>query len=127
MSMSNPEITDSPQVQIMRSFCEAFEKRDLALVAKHLHKDHRRITHPQSVGVPVQSKEEYLQHLGEVMSLWIDCQASYTSSNILPQAKSSPQPTIHSIIEAPGGKVVTHVCTPGVQINNPSADVVPDP
>lgn len=77
--MSSAETTDSPQVQLIRAFCEAFRKRDMSLVAKCLHKDHRRITHPRSVGKPEQTKEEYLQHTAEVMSLWVNSEAGYDS------------------------------------------------
>src|SRR5258708_4939510 len=68
-----------------------------------------RITHPRSLGKPDQTKEEYVKHTGEVISLCTDFEASYICSNVLPPAKLPIQPTIHSIIEAPGGKVVTHV------------------
>ena len=73
--MSSAEITDSPRVQIVRSFCEAFQNRDIDRIAKLLHKDHRRTTYPRSVGVPERTGEEYLQHTAKVMSLWIDNQA----------------------------------------------------
>ena len=74
--MSGPEITDSPQVKLVRSFCEDFKKRDMSQIAKHLHKDHRRLTYPRSLGKPEQTKEEYIKNTGEVMALWIDNDAS---------------------------------------------------
>ena len=78
--MSSVEITDSPQVQLIRSFCEGFKKRDMGHIANCLHKDHRRITYPRSLGKPEQTKEEYIKNTGEVMSLWIDSEASYVYS-----------------------------------------------
>jgi len=90
--MSSAEITDSPQVRLMHSLVEGFRNKDMDHVAKLLHKEHRRITYPRSIGKPEQTKEEYLRHTGEVMGLWLDA-----------------DPTVHSIIEAPGGKVVMHV------------------
>ena len=122
--MSSTEIADSPQVQIVRSFCEAFKNRDMDSIAKFLHKDHRRITYPRSVGVPERTGEEYLQHTAKLMSLWIDSQASYINSNTLLSTKSPLQPTIHSIIEAPGGKVVTHVCISSIPTNLGRANAI---
>jgi len=67
------------------------EKRDMAQCAKAMHKDHLRYTHPRTAGKPVQNKEEYLQHTGELVSLWTkDCEFIF-----------------HSVIETPG-KVILH-------------------
>jgi hypothetical protein len=85
--MSSQEAADSPQVKLIRSFVEGFKTGDVDLLAKHLHKDHRRITHPRSLGKPEQTREEWLQHIAEFISLWTDgCQASYNSrySNLTP-------------------------------------------
>lgn len=75
--MSNMETNGSPQLELVRSFQVGIEKRDVAQCAKTMHKDHRRYTHPRSIGKPVQTKEEYLQHIGELFSFWTeDCEAS---------------------------------------------------
>ncbi|KAF9782948.1 hypothetical protein BJ322DRAFT_1073534, partial [Thelephora terrestris] len=102
--MTSPDISDSPQLKLMHSFIEGFKNRDLDQIAKLLHKDHRRITYPRSLGKPEQTKEEYLQHTAEVLRLCVD-----------------GDPIVHSIIEAPG-KVIAHLtCSAntsiGVQMN----------
>ena len=74
--MSSSEATNSPQVNLMLSLVEAFKKRDMDLVAKLLHKDHRRLTYPRSLGRGEQTKEEFLQRTGEVIALWTDSDAS---------------------------------------------------
>ena len=76
--MSSLETNGSPQLELARSFFLGIEKRDINQVEKTLHKDHRRLTHPRSVGKPEQTKEEYLKHNGEVLSLLTeDCKVSY--------------------------------------------------
>ena len=77
--MSGSEATNSPQVNLMLSFVEAFKERNMDLIAEHLHKDHRRLTYPRSVGKGEQTKEEYLQYTGELIALWTDSNASYSS------------------------------------------------
>jgi hypothetical protein len=86
--MTSLEISDSPQLKLMHSFIEGFKNRDLDQIAKLLHKDHRRITYPRSLGKPEQTKEEYLQHSAELVKLWVDSDVSCTRdrhSNPLPQ------------------------------------------
>lgn len=75
--MSNLETNGSPQLELVRSFHEGIAKGDMSLAGKTLHKDHRRLTHPRSVGKPVQTKEEYLQHTGGLASFWAEeCKVS---------------------------------------------------
>ncbi|KAF9782946.1 hypothetical protein BJ322DRAFT_1022463 [Thelephora terrestris] len=100
--MTSPETADSPQIELLKSFIEGFKTIDIDRIAKTLHKDHRRITYPKSLGVSEQTKEE-------------------TPIEPPPTIKSTPQATIHSIIEAPG-KVVVHLTSKvntaiGVQFN----------
>jgi len=97
-------------------------------IAKHLHKDHRRITYPRSVGKPEQTREEYLQHTSEVVDLWTGCEASYwlLLLKLPPPANPPPQITVHSVVEAPG-KVVVHVRSQNVRINTAGLNVVPTP
>ena len=44
--------SDSPQVQLMKEWNKAFEKKDLDGIAKSLHKDYRHIPYPRSLGLP---------------------------------------------------------------------------
>ena len=55
--------------------------------------------------------------MAEFMSLWTELEVSYISCYGTPfaVAKSLPQQTIHSIIDAPG-KVILHVRIPDVRI-----------
>ena len=67
--MSSPQATDSPQVRLLHACLEGIKKKNMAHVAKYLHKDHLRITYPRSVEKPEQTKEEYLHHSAELLSL----------------------------------------------------------
>jgi hypothetical protein len=117
--MSSHHTTDSPQIKLTYEWAEGFRKKDLAVISKLLHKDHRRITYPQSLGIPEQTKEEYIQQMTEIINVWTDgCEVSCTGCclSLVPLAKQPTQLTLHSIIETPGTLVV-HVRITGVQIN----------
>ena len=79
--MSDPESSDSPQVKFMRDWAEAFKKKDLDLIAKALHKDYRHTAYPRSIGRPEQTREEWLEHITTLLSLWEDLEVSHTSSS----------------------------------------------
>ena len=75
--MSSLETNGSPQLELVRSYLLGIEKGDMKAVGRTACKDYRRITYPRSVGRPEQTKEEYLQHTGEVASLWAeDCKVN---------------------------------------------------
>ena len=77
--MSSPQVTDStPQVRLLHACLEGIKKKNMAHVAKYLHKDHLRITHPRSVEKPEQTKEEYLRHSAELLSLLTDIEVCGT-------------------------------------------------
>ena len=91
--MSSQQATDSPQIKLMYEWADGFRKKDLDVIARHLHKDHRRITRPQSLGIPEQTKEEYIQQMTEVIKVWADrCEVSYAGRclNFLSIAKLPP-------------------------------------
>ena len=74
--MSGIETNGSPQLELVRSFLLGIENKDVDLIEKTLHKDHLRITHPRSIGKPVQTKEEYVKNIGELFNLWTEMKAS---------------------------------------------------
>lgn len=74
--MSSAETTESPQIKFMRSFIQAYEKRDLSQLAKYWHKNLRRIIYPRSLGLPEETKEEWAQHITELMNLWTGLEVS---------------------------------------------------
>ena len=67
---------DSPQVKLVRSYIQGYEKRDVGHVAKHLHKDARRVTYPRSLSLPEENREEWLRRLTELAGLCTDSEAS---------------------------------------------------
>jgi len=89
--MSSSQTTNSPQVRLILDWVEGFKDGDLDRIAKHLHKDYRRIVYPRSLNKPEVTRDQFLSRLGEVLKCW---------SNI--------DTTVHSIIETPG-TVVIHV------------------
>lgn len=74
--MSIPQTTDSPQLQLAHSLIDSFRRRDVDHLATLLHKDHRRIYRPRSLGKPEETKEQWLKHVAEATSEWTDCQVS---------------------------------------------------
>lgn len=76
--MSNLETDGSPQLELARSYFQGAQKRNIDQIAKTMHKGFIRVTHPRSAGRPAQSREEYLQTLGDLIGLWTeDAQVSY--------------------------------------------------
>lgn len=84
------ENSESPQVKLVNEWGQGFEKRDIDLIAKLLHKDYRHITYPRSLGRPEQTREEWLQHIAGAINIW-----------------SQDETTVHSVIDIPG-KVIVH-------------------
>ena len=76
MSLEN---SDSPQVKLMLEWDRGFQERDLDLIAKSLHKDYRHTTHPRSLGRPEQTREQWLDHIASVLSLWTSHEVSVIS------------------------------------------------
>ena len=83
--MSCLETNGSPQLELVQSFLRGFEKKDVGLIEKTLHKDHLRIYHPRSVGMPVQTKEEYIKTLTELIGLWTEQEASRALALLFPR------------------------------------------
>ena len=107
--MSSQGTADSPQVKVIRSFAQGIEKMDADQIISVLHKDHRRVTYPRSIGRADENREEWAKRIVEVVSLWTKCAVRHAGQTSLPLANLLPQATFHSIIEAPGGKVIAHV------------------
>ena len=113
----------------MREWGQAFEEKDLDRVAKTLHKDYRHISYPRSLGRPEKNREEWLEYIAGVTSLWTEQKVGYImviTRIPFAVAKSLPQQTLHSIIDTPG-KVILHVRTLGFQINTAPAYCVTHP
>lgn len=82
--MSSQENPASAQLKVMQEWRRGFQTKDMDLIAKFLHKDYRHRTYPQSLGMPEQTKEEWLEFLARDFDHWTDAQASLTrySSNL---------------------------------------------
>jgi hypothetical protein len=68
--------TDSPQIKLMTEWNGAFEKFKVDLLEKPLHKDFTSVTHPQSLGMPEQAREQWLVQMGEMFKMWTEMQVS---------------------------------------------------
>lgn len=75
--MSGSKTTESPQVELIRSFAQGYEKMDPDHLAKHCHRDLRRVIYPRSLGLPEETKEQWLERITELMSFWTSCEVSY--------------------------------------------------
>jgi len=98
--MSDPDNSGSPQVKLMREWGQGFEKRDLELIAKALHKDYRHTTYPRSLGMPEETREEWLERFAGVIGLWTDLKVSFINCCLDPldddQTPSRSRPFILS-------------------------------
>lgn len=105
------EDPQSPQARfILREWCPAFERRDLDFIEKHMHKDFRCTSYPQSLGQPEQTKEQWVKHFTGIFNLLTENKVSHIHgySNPFAAVKLLPQTTTHFVIDTPG-KVITHV------------------
>jgi len=75
--MRGLEPTDSAQVKFIYEWGQGFEKRDLDLIAKHLHKDYRHTHYPRSLGQPEQNKEQWLAQFKSILGLMTESEVSY--------------------------------------------------
>jgi len=114
--MPDWENSDSPQVKLMLEWAQGFEKKDMAIIAKCLHKDYRHTYYPRSLGKPEVTKEQWLEHVTGVVNLWTDHKVGSIAARTSAPAKPLPQLTIHSITDAPG-RIAVHVRIPDVRIN----------
>ena len=102
---------ESPQIKLFHECGQGFKTRDPDLIAKTLHKDYRYVTYPRSLGRQDQTKDEWLKHWADIISLWTaDLEVSYVgcSSDPFAATKPLPQQTYHFFIDTPG-KVIAHV------------------
>ena len=76
--MADWENFDSSQVKLMHEWDQGFEKKDPSLIAKSLHKDYRHTLYPRSLGKPEQTREQWLEYIAGVVSLWTDREVSCT-------------------------------------------------
>jgi len=67
----------SPQVQLIREWDQAFQKKDLALFEKCLHKDYLHLTHPKSINQKPQTKDEFIKRAGLVFPNCTEIVVSY--------------------------------------------------
>ena len=116
--MFDPKDYDSPQVKLTLEWRQAFDKKDPELIAKSLHKDYRRTTHPRSLGKPEQTREEWLEQITGFLNALAELEVGHISClrTLFAMAKSLPQLSIHPVVDVPG-KVTIHVRIPDVQVD----------
>lgn len=119
----NTASSESPAVAFMHSWGQGFVKKDVDIIAKHLHHDYRHFIYPKSLGIPEATREEYLQHMRKVISLWSDNEVNRFLSYKLHIWAGFiitllPQSTVHWITEAQGNLVIAHVRVPNLFSSN---------
>ena len=77
--MSDLKSSDSPQVKFVHEWNQAVRNGDLDFLAKSIPKDYRNTFYPRSLGVPDQTKEEFLEYIGGFFNLWTEWEVSYIS------------------------------------------------
>jgi hypothetical protein len=76
----------SPQIKLITDFQEAFEKKDLVTIGKHMHKDFRRSVYPRSTNEPEKGREDCLQGISGYLSFATEFDVGHIPgySNLLP-------------------------------------------
>lgn len=74
--MSDFQNSESPQVKLVLEWLQAYKEGNFDLIAKALHKDHRRMTYPRSLNKPDRNKEESLEHIAQVLTCLKDFEVS---------------------------------------------------
>jgi len=82
--MSNSGSSISPQIALVQEWGRGFEERNVDILAKSLDKDFRYVAYPRSLNQPEKTKEEWLQHVKEVFSLWTESEVSYLRYDLNP-------------------------------------------
>ena len=82
--MSDSKSSDSPQVKFVHEWLRALDTRDMDRIAKCVHKDYRNIMYPRFLGRPERTKEEMLEHLAELFSLWTEREVSNLNCHQVP-------------------------------------------
>ena len=77
--MSGLKSSDSPQVKFVHEWNQAVRNGDLDFLAKSIPKDYRNTFYPRSLGVPDQTKGEFLEYIGGFFNLWTEWEVSYIS------------------------------------------------
>ena len=73
VQMSNP---DSPQLQVAYEFERGFRERNIDLLAKHTHRNFRRLIHPRSLSRPELGREEWLKAVEKILNFTTHLEAS---------------------------------------------------
>ena len=69
MSFKLPADTNlnSPQIKLLIDWNQGFQQLNADILAKHVHKDFRRVIYPRSIGHPEQNKEQWLQEIKTII------------------------------------------------------------
>ena len=79
---------DSPQVKYIHEWLQAIQTKDLDHLAKCLPKDYRHTYYPRSLGKPEQTKEEFLEYIAGLYSIWPEFEVSYIGCCRVPLCRS---------------------------------------
>ena len=83
--MTDSESSDSPQAKLLFECSQALQAKDLDFIAKYFHKDFRVVSHPRSLGIPEQTKEEWLERWAGITGLLVgDFDVSYIGCPRIP-------------------------------------------
>jgi len=68
---------DSPQINFINEWNRGFTEANLAILEKHLHKDYRKFTYPESIGQPVMNGEQWLEHMAKIFKISTGVEVSH--------------------------------------------------
>jgi hypothetical protein len=109
--MTDSESSDSPQTKLLFECSQALQAKDLDFIAKYFHKDFRVVSYPRSLGIPEQTKEEWLERWAGITSLLVgDFDVSYIGCLQIPLAVTEflSQHDIRLVSNTPG-RIIYHV------------------
>jgi len=67
----------SPGAQLVQRWGKAFQKGDLCLLEKLLHKDYSYVYYPKSIHMKTLTKEEFIEVLHTMIPTWVDSVVGY--------------------------------------------------
>ena len=98
----------TPQLKAARKWIDAYITLDINEIDGLFPKDYKHLTLPKSMGLPEETKEEYLQRYGGFLPAFTKFEVRTKHPAAALQLMHPFQMTYHDVIEVPG-KVVIHV------------------
>ena len=98
----------TPQLKAARRWIDAYNTLDINEIDGLFPKNYKHLTLPKSMGLPEETKEEYLQRYGGFLSVFTKFEVRTKHPTAALELMNHSQTTYHDVTEVPG-KVIIHV------------------